>query len=182
MCRGDSAAIQKAFADAAQAKKDTSAEAAKKAKDSTGQPATPPDIASAGQANNASARTSGNVAPGNTPNNTQAEAAPGCTWDGSSLFRIIVGWLVTAFAIMLGAPFWFDVLNKFMVIRSTIKPHEKSKEEASKDSQTSASSTADATGAAGGSGTPAAGAAAPVPFEERIWKPDVASDSREGIV
>ena len=48
---------------------------------------------------------------------------------------VICGWLVTAFAVMLGAPFWFDVLNKFMVIRSTVKPHEKSPEEASEDRQ-----------------------------------------------
>jgi hypothetical protein len=34
---------------------------------------------------------------------------------------------------MLGAPFWFDVLNRFMVVRSTIKPNEKSQPEASKD-------------------------------------------------
>jgi hypothetical protein len=49
----------------------------------------------------------------------------------------IPGWLITAFAIALGAPFWFDVLNKFMVIRSTVKPHEKSPEEGSEDRQTS---------------------------------------------
>jgi hypothetical protein len=43
------------------------------------------------------------------------------------------GWLLTALAISLGAPFWFDVLNKFVVVRSTVKPHEKSREEKSKD-------------------------------------------------
>jgi hypothetical protein len=43
------------------------------------------------------------------------------------------GWLLTAFAITLGAPFWFDVLNKIMVIRATVKPHEKSREEGSED-------------------------------------------------
>jgi len=43
------------------------------------------------------------------------------------------GWAITTLAIMLGAPFWFDVLNKFMVVRSTVKPHEKSEEEKSKD-------------------------------------------------
>ena len=31
---------------------------------------------------------------------------------------------------MLGAPFWFDVLNRLMVIRSTVKPKEKSPDEA----------------------------------------------------
>jgi pyruvate/2-oxoglutarate dehydrogenase complex dihydrolipoamide acyltransferase (E2) component len=53
----------------------------------------------------------------------------------------ILGWLLlklfgiflTGLAISQGAPFWFDVLNKFMVIRSTVKPKEKSREEASKD-------------------------------------------------
>ncbi|HYD51954.1 MAG TPA: hypothetical protein VEA99_04980 [Gemmatimonadaceae bacterium] len=45
------------------------------------------------------------------------------------------GWLVTAFAISLGAPFWFDTLNKVMVIRSTVKPREKSPEEGSQDRQ-----------------------------------------------
>jgi hypothetical protein len=48
----------------------------------------------------------------------------------------IGGWLITAFAATLGAPFWFDVLNKIMVIRSTVKPHEKSPEESSEDRQT----------------------------------------------
>jgi hypothetical protein len=36
-------------------------------------------------------------------------------------------------AVMLGAPFWFDVLNRIMIIRSTVKPHEKSPEEPSQD-------------------------------------------------
>lgn len=45
------------------------------------------------------------------------------------------GWLLTAVAATLGAPFWFDLLNKFVVIRSTVKPHEKSPEEASEDRQ-----------------------------------------------
>jgi hypothetical protein len=46
-----------------------------------------------------------------------------------------VGWILTALAASLGAPFWFDVLNKVMVIRSTVKPHEKSPEESSEDRQ-----------------------------------------------
>jgi hypothetical protein len=45
------------------------------------------------------------------------------------------GWLLTAVAISLGAPFWFDMLNKLMVVRSTVKPREKSREEESKDKQ-----------------------------------------------
>lgn len=48
---------------------------------------------------------------------------------------VFAGWLLTAFAATLGAPFWFDTLNKIMVIRSTVKPYEKSKPEASEDRQ-----------------------------------------------
>jgi len=47
----------------------------------------------------------------------------------------LLGWLITGFAISLGAPFWFDLLNKMMVVRSTVKPHEKSPEESSDDRQ-----------------------------------------------
>lgn len=43
-----------------------------------------------------------------------------------------LGWFITALAVSLGAPFWFDLLNKFVVVRSTVKPHEKSPEEKSK--------------------------------------------------
>jgi len=46
--------------------------------------------------------------------------------------RKLIGLLITALAVSLGAPFWFDMLNKFMVVRSTIKPHEKSPEEKAK--------------------------------------------------
>jgi hypothetical protein len=41
----------------------------------------------------------------------------------------ILGLLLTAIAISLGAPFWFDVLNKIIVVRSTVKPKEKSPDE-----------------------------------------------------
>jgi hypothetical protein len=51
------------------------------------------------------------------------------------LFGPLFGWLLTALAATMGAPFWFDLLNKVMVIRSTVKPHEKSPEEASEDRQ-----------------------------------------------
>lgn len=46
----------------------------------------------------------------------------------------LLGIFLTGLAISQGAPFWFDILNKFMVIRSTVKPREKSHEEKSKDS------------------------------------------------
>ena len=39
------------------------------------------------------------------------------------------GLLTTMIAISLGAPFWFDALNKVMVVRATVKPKEKSPDE-----------------------------------------------------
>jgi hypothetical protein len=65
-----------------------------------------------------------------------SNASPG-TWYMTPLYWmvIVLGYVITAVAGMLGAPFWFDVLNKIMVIRSTVKPHEKSPEEASEDRQ-----------------------------------------------
>jgi hypothetical protein len=60
-------------------------------------------------------------------------------WDATffsnwwALCRVhLVGWFVTALAISFGASFWFDLLNRFMIVRSTVKPHEKSPEEQSK--------------------------------------------------
>jgi hypothetical protein len=54
---------------------------------------------------------------------------------GTGVLFALVGWLLTAMAMTLGAPFWFDLLNQFMVVRSTIKPREKSEVEGSKDPQ-----------------------------------------------
>jgi hypothetical protein len=39
-----------------------------------------------------------------------------------ALAQLLLGWLVTAFAVMLGAPFWFDLLSRFVVVRSAAKP------------------------------------------------------------
>ncbi len=49
-----------------------------------------------------------------------------------TLLVALVGWMITAAALSLGAPFWFDMLNKIMVVRGTVKPSEKSPNEASK--------------------------------------------------
>jgi hypothetical protein len=56
-------------------------------------------------------------------------------WSGwAKQIRIhFLGWLLTALAVSLGAPFWFDLLNKFIVVRGTVKPKEKSPDEPSKD-------------------------------------------------
>ena len=51
-------------------------------------------------------------------------------WLGA-LIALLLGYVITGLAVTLGAPFWFDLLNKFMVIRSTVKPTEKSPVEAS---------------------------------------------------
>ncbi|HEY0327375.1 MAG TPA: hypothetical protein VGC46_15525 [Allosphingosinicella sp.] len=51
------------------------------------------------------------------------------------ILNSLFGWLLTAVAVTFGAPFWFDILNKIMVIRSTVKPREKSPEEFSEDRQ-----------------------------------------------
>jgi hypothetical protein len=59
--------------------------------------------------------------------------SPAEWWD--QLASHLLGWLLTAFAVSFGAPFWFDILNKIMVIRSTVKPREKSGEEGSEDRQ-----------------------------------------------
>jgi hypothetical protein len=67
------------------------------------------------------------------------EHGAGATYSQSfstfNLLFVITGWLLTAVAMTLGAPFWFDTLNQFMVVRSTIKPREKSEVEGSKDSK-----------------------------------------------
>jgi hypothetical protein len=46
----------------------------------------------------------------------------GIDWLWSVFIAHISGWLITAIATTLGAPFWFDLLGKFITIRSTIKP------------------------------------------------------------
>lgn len=79
--------------------------------------------------------------PGLLPRRAAAEGAglrapsfdPGWIW--SRIVSPLAGWLMTAVAISLGAPFWFDLLNKFTVVRSTVKPAEKSPPEASEDRQ-----------------------------------------------
>jgi hypothetical protein len=73
-----------------------------------------------------------------TPKPGEAAANAGY-WN--NLAAPLIGWLLTAFAATLGAPFWFDILNKVMVIRSTVKPREKSAEETSEDRQISAPQT-----------------------------------------
>ena len=58
-----------------------------------------------------------------------------CNLGPGAVLLMLLGWIITAFGISLGAPFWFDLLDKFMVVRSTVKPFEKSQPAASEDRQ-----------------------------------------------
>lgn len=44
------------------------------------------------------------------------------------LLRHVPGWFLTIVAVSLGAPFWFDVLNRFMKLRNTGRVPQKAKE------------------------------------------------------
>lgn len=89
--------------------------------------------------------------------------------------RQLFGLLLTAVAACLGAPFWFDLLNKVMVIRSTVKPREKSHEEGSEDRRPAPSSAplavvAAQAGSAGATpATPLPGADRPSTDEPHQW-------------
>jgi hypothetical protein len=52
----------------------------------------------------------------------EARVGPQPSWPSRAL-----GWFVTALAVTMGAPFWFDLLNKVTAIRSAVKPTEKPK-------------------------------------------------------
>lgn len=50
--------------------------------------------------------------------------------------QVLLGWLLTVLALSLGAPFWFDLLNKFMNVRFAGKsPDESSKKPEKQDAQ-----------------------------------------------
>lgn len=87
------------------------------------------------------------------------------------LLRQVAGLLLTAFAVTLGAPFWFDVLNKIMVIRSTVKPREKSPDEGSEDRRAALPQAL-----VGGFGTPLAVAAAAPPAAQPAAAPPPSPD------
>jgi len=63
-------------------------------------------------------------------------ANPGfVSWIVYLLKERLGGWVITILAVSLGAPFWFDVLNKFMNARNAGKPPEKSSESSSAQSK-----------------------------------------------
>ncbi len=65
---------------------------------------------------------------------TPPEATCGATWWSCSsgfMLRMFFGWLITGLAVMLGAPFWFDIINKLVGLRSAVKPKKEEPPEAS---------------------------------------------------
>ena len=49
----------------------------------------------------------------------QGDGAGVCiAWFAKTVWNHLLGWIVTVLAISLGAPFWFDVLNKIMNLRN----------------------------------------------------------------
>ena len=98
-------------------------------------------------------------------------------WDDILLH--LIGWLLTVAAISQGAPFWFDLLNKFMVIRSTVKPHEKSPEESSEDNQKLQPSTNTLSSASETQTLGSESAAMQETFQPREWSE---GNPQEGIV
>jgi hypothetical protein len=94
-------------------------------------------------------------------------------WNG--LLGPLFGWLLTALAATMGAPFWFDLLNKVMVIRSTVKPTEKSPEEGSEDRQPKTAKASRTTTA-----TPPASRATKVTRATTTSEPAAATEQPEG--
>lgn len=90
-----------------------------------------------------------------------------------------MGWLLKAAAISLGAPFWFDVLNKFMVIRSTVKPHEKSPEESSEDRQSNSNPATPTLTTVANNQAPETSSTTVELFQPKEWN---TGDPQEGIV
>ena len=43
----------------------------------------------------------------------------------TELLGALLGWLMTGFAVTLGAPFWFDLLNKIVLVRTSLKPSDR---------------------------------------------------------
>ncbi|HEX8232879.1 MAG TPA: hypothetical protein VF559_06000 [Caulobacteraceae bacterium] len=118
------------------------------------------------------------------PQEVRCASGPACVYgtDPWALVGIALGWLVTALAVTLGAPFWFDLLNKFMVIRTTVKPREKSPEEGSEDSRPRKGASREAE--AGPMATPAPAAVTAPPaatlYEPHEWADDDAR--QEGVL
>lgn len=85
--------------------------------------------------------------------------------------RRVLGLLLTAFAVTLGAPFWFDVLGKVARIRSTVKPREKAASDAPEE-EPLVPRTRPAAPVVGAYEPPAVGAAAAVALPAGVGAPE----------
>jgi len=47
----------------------------------------------------------------------RAGVKPGGKWDGGEIGWLLVGWLIAAACLSMGAPFWFSLLIQFVNIR-----------------------------------------------------------------
>jgi hypothetical protein len=84
------------------------------------------------------------------------------------IVKMILGWLITAAAVTLGAPFWFDTLSKFMSVRSALKPDDKA--------SPSGAAAAPAPGAGSGARPPGP---PPEPFVPNAWS---TGDAQAGVL
>ncbi|MFB2972350.1 hypothetical protein ACE1CD_25595 [Aerosakkonema sp. BLCC-F183] len=48
----------------------------------------------------------------------QQSISPMGNWDWRGIVKVIWGWILTAIAISMGAPFWFEILNKVVNVRN----------------------------------------------------------------
>jgi hypothetical protein len=81
-----------------------------------------------------------------------------------------VGWLLTAIAISFGAPFWFDLLNKLIVLRSTMKPQDKGPKDGSQAPRSQDNRGANLQGATGFAAASPNPAALPAAMGESAFK------------
>lgn len=70
--------------------------------------------------------------------------------------HIVLGYLFTALAVSLGAPFWFDMLNRLIVVRGALKSQEKAEQAAKASAAIAAGAVVAATAAGLGEGDTAA--------------------------
>ena len=113
--------------------------------------------------------------------NTKPDIKPGSEQSGcmnglwATPIYMVLGWFITAFAVMLGAPFWFDALSKLMTVRNSLKPKAKSPEQEAAEVPRTVHTLA----AVG----PAAAPALPdVQFEPHTWQ-NVKDDEKEkGVI
>ena len=94
----------------------------------------------------------------------------------TTLAWMIIGWLITALAVMLGAPFWFDALSKLVLIRGTVKPKEKKDDKEAPEPAPGGELTMPPKAAPVATTKPAADVA----FEPHAWKDVAAKDKHKG--